>query len=221
MKTFVSFFFLLLTFNLNGQLEASPYLLKLDEIKNQFPKCVVEDEQLEAGIYTALAYFPELKEISIVVKFKNIHSSMICRPTIGSLFTTSNTYFLLVNKHSENPVYPLHAPFSALVGCFGHELAHIVRYESQSKAAIVFDCFRYISNKPFRSNYENETDIITAQKGLGFENYEFEKFLSENPDIPQKYMNKKHGYYNNSKKLLEIYFKHDPDSIQFKLPLFL
>ena len=50
-------------------------------------------------------------------------------------------------------------------------------------------------------------------------NYEFEKFLSENPDVSQKYMTKKHGYYNSKEKLLEIYFKHNPDSIQFKLPL--
>lgn len=184
----------------------------IEMVKNYYPDCTVDDSLLEEAFYCALSYFEEFESLTIKVKFKKMKYSMCCRPTFRSLRLPPRNYIIMVNKDTNDPLHPFHAGFIALTGCFGHELAHIVTYKNQSKKELISDCFRYLFSRQFRRNYERETDIITAQKGLGFENYLFEKYLEKFIDPSKGFLKKRYKTYSRSEDLWSIFIKYDPDN---------
>lgn len=177
----------------------------MDELKDKFPNSTVIDSEFELAYYTALSFYPEFRGVSIIVRFAAIKTSMQCRPSFGSFVGPRRQYVIKVNKDKLSPIYPLHASFSALVGCFGHELAHILRYESQSKWQIILDGIKFVGSQHFRSRYEKATDKIAARQGLGYEQYEFSKYLFEHPYIPLAYLAFKKAVYHSPRELLMIY----------------
>lgn len=191
-----------------SQVIESKYLCKIAELKQQYPNCTTSDEKLDLAFYTALSFFPKLAELHINMRFEPIETSMQCRPEFSSFFSTNRKYVIKVNYDSLNPIYPLKASFSALVGCIGHELAHIVRYESQSKSEILSDGIKFVSSKEFRSFYEKETDKITITHGLGYEQYEYAKFIFENPNISADYLEFKKSIYHTPEELLKLHNQH-------------
>ncbi len=192
---------------LPGQVSESLYEAQLDSLKAAFPNCHVEAEELETAFFCALSFYPEFKDASIVVRYGKVSSSMLCRPEPVSVFSKGRKYKILVNKNRSDKAFPLNAGFSALTGCFGHELAHVARYEAQTDLAIIRDGIKYVFNRKFRSEYEKETDIITARKGLGFENYEYESFFISHSKISPELLASRYEIYYDTKGLMRL-FKH-------------
>lgn len=184
----------------------------LETVKNHYPECTVDDSLLKEAFNFALSYFPEFEHLTIKVKFKKMKYSMLCRPTLRSLRIPPRSYIIAVNNDTKNPLHPLNAGFKALTGCFGHELAHIVTYKNQSKKELISDCFRYLFSRQFRRNYERQTDIITAQKGLGFENYLFEKYLEKFVDPSKGFLKKRYKTYSRSEDLWKIFLEYNPEN---------
>jgi hypothetical protein len=181
---------------------------KLDELKAYFSNSIVHDDEFELAYFTALSFYPEFENVSIDIQFASIKTSMQCRPYLNSFFGSKRRYLINVNNDKDDPVYPIDAGFSALVGCFGHELAHILRYENQSKRQIMYDGIKFISSQAFRSQYEKETDILAAKQGLGYEQYEFAKYIFNHPDVSQEYLDFKRSTYHTPIELFEICEKY-------------
>lgn len=191
--------------NAFSQVQQFDFEPRLDELKGYFPNSCVKNIDLELAYFTALSFYSEFKNVKIVIRYADIETSMQCRPEFESFFSSKRKYIIKVNSDRNSPIYPLKANFSALVGCFGHELAHIVRYEKQSTRQIIYDGIKFISNQNFRSKYEKDTDIIAAKMGLGYEQYEYAKFIFENPKLSKDYLEFKNQVYHNPEELLEIH----------------
>jgi hypothetical protein len=188
-----------------SQLNSKDFSPILESIQRDFPNSVTGKRMFDLAFYTALSFYPELKGTQIEVTFEPIETSMQCRPSFTSIWRSSRKYLILVNDNSDSPLYPFNASFSALVGCFGHELAHIIRYEKQSNSEVVSDGVKFLSDDSFRSQYEKSTDLITISHNLGFEQYEYAKFIFENPNLPKNYLEFKKKIYHTPKELLELY----------------
>jgi hypothetical protein len=77
--------------------------------------------------------------------------------------------------------------------------------EKQSNSEIASDGVKFVSSDNFRSQYEKSTDLITISHNLGFEQYEYAKFIFENPNLPKSYLEFKKKIYHTPKELLELH----------------
>lgn len=98
-------------------------------------------------------------------------------------------------------------PFNAQIGVIGHELAHIVDYDSKTKTGLIFMAAGYICpNK--RRQIENRVDEITIEHGLGYQVKDFSKFVLNNEAINKRYLKYKKKFYYNPNQLLRIMVKN-------------
>jgi hypothetical protein len=207
----ITLLFVLFVSTVFGQINREYFAQKLDSIKSKFPNVDVKIPAAELPFYTALSYFPELSKVDITVRFGHTKTSMLCRPTESSFFSVGRRYIIVIKRDTSDPIYPLHASFEAIIGWFGHELAHIIRYERQRKMTILADGFRFLTRTKFRSQYEKETDKIVIEKGLGAELYEASRYIFDNPKIPERYMAFKRKIYHtldDIRTLNNIHIQH-------------
>lgn len=197
-----------LNLKLYSQVTQDAFKDRIDSLKANFSNSFVENSSIELAFYTSISFYPELSNAKITVRFEPIETSMQCRPEFSSFWSFGRGYVIIVNSDTSSPIYPLNASFSALVGCIGHELSHIIRYEKQSKSEILSDGIKFLSNDAFRSYYEKETDKITVEKGLGFEQYEYAKYIFENPKLSSEYLEFKKKIYHSPEQLLSLYENH-------------
>jgi hypothetical protein len=132
--------------------------------------------EIENALMLALSFFPELKNIDIEISYASISTTMNCRPLIGSLFTTKRIYQMQINNHENfDGILMEDVPFNALVGILGHELAHIVDYEAGGILRVIKRGLDYALPST-KTKFEHEIDMLTIQKGLGWQVMDFADF---------------------------------------------
>ncbi|PSK85519.1 hypothetical protein [Prolixibacter denitrificans] len=155
----------------------------------------------------ALSYYPELKNTRIIFREKNIKTTMATRPRMDFLFHGKGKrvycIFLDTKVKNEDGLLPSEVPFHALVGLFGHELAHIIDYKHKSAIGIVTTGIRYMGHH-YREELENATDRETISRGLGWQLYDWSEFVLEAPDVSEKYREYKEKYYYDPAQLKKI-----------------
>lgn len=162
--------------------------------------------EIESPLLAALEHFPELQDVDIRFKYKNIKTTMVSRPTFFSLFSKRRTFVICIdNRVRKNQGISFQEiPAVAKVGLLGHELCHIVDYQTMSSLKIVGMGFKYA----FSSNHyavESHVDKLTIQKGLGHELYEWTDFVLNGSSATEKYKTfKKINYLALAEILLEI-----------------
>ncbi len=147
--------------------------------------------------YIALSYYPELKNVLITFKHKNIYTTMETRPnTISLLGNKENrTYTVYIDNNAENEGITLNTvPFNAQIGIIGHELAHIVDYERHSTFEIAKIGTKYI-NKKTRPKFEKSIDSLTIQIGLGWQLYDWSDYVLNKSKASANYKNYKRNTY--------------------------
>ncbi len=155
-------------------------------------------DTLFSAFCKALEYYPELWNTSITFKSKKIKTSLNVRPKVWSVLfrkKENRKYVVRVNNDpkrvGENII---NAPYAAQVGVFGHELAHVVDYDSLSVSGVFGRGIGYMK-KDYRIAYENKVDKHTIQVGLGWYLQSWASYILENPYISEDYKAYKSKYY--------------------------
>lgn len=182
-----------------------------DELETKFSNNKMLDEEFMLATLIALSYYPELENHRIKFKQKNIKTTMQSVPTLGNIFRkkSNRVYKIKIdNKVRKNKGLLLtDVPFNAQIGVIGHELAHIVDYDSKTKTGLIFLGAAYLfPNK--RCLIENRVDEITIEHGLGYQVKDFSMFVLNNKGINERYLKYKKKFYYNPNQLLRIMVKN-------------
>src|SRR5687768_15939745 len=116
---------------------------------------------IRTNVLKALSHYPELKTTKIRFVFKkNIRKSVMqAQPVFGSLLKTRRHRAYQINisamfrlTHNITPIHQL--PDEILIGWIGHELGHIMDYESRSNVGMVAFGYKYLSSGAYIKQVE-------------------------------------------------------------------
>lgn len=205
----IAIIFILFSIAGHTQEKFSEYLLKdsfvykVEDLKKEFGTNKTIPKEIELECLTALSYYPELKNISIVFKFGSPLSTMVSRPKLKSIFRAGNKreYQIIIRKPgtSKNGLEWTELSFNSLIGWIAHELAHIVHYNHKTSVGVLFTGIKY-AFPSYRRRMERFTDSLVIQHDLG-------SALLEGTDYCINYSNVKQHY----KKYLEKYYLSPSD----------
>jgi hypothetical protein len=203
--------FLILAFQ---QINAQKFLNKdslsnhLSELRENFGKNKKYPQQFELACLVSLSYFPELKDVQLEFKYRNIgRHSMAAQPDFDFLLEKHNErgYIILINQKSLKTLgYSIEAlTLNQMVGIFGHELSHICQYKMRKNFSLSILLINYL-NVSFSQKFEFEADIIAIKHGLGWQVYDFANYILNNANLNKIYKNKKLRDYYSEKDILEF-----------------
>jgi hypothetical protein len=144
----------------------------------------------------ALYFFPELSKTKINFKLKKSKSGIIStRPTLGSIFRRSSKrrYLVIINDSTTGRRLPsfTNGRVNGQVGILGHELCHILYFQRKSGFGLIGLGIKHLS-KRFMDNFENKTDSLDIERGLGFQLMDWKAYL----DKAFREMNNAGGFTN-------------------------
>ncbi len=169
------------------------------------------DTTFELPGLIALSYYPELINHHIRFQQKNIKTTMQSVPRLDFIFRSreKRVYKISIDNKVRNKKGLLlkDVPFNAQIGVIGHELAHVVDYDSKSKMGIVFLGIGYLFPGK-RRQIENRVDEITIAHGLGNQVKDFSGFVLNNPDLNERYLKYKRKFYYKPNQLMRIMLRY-------------
>ncbi|MCL2727878.1 MAG: hypothetical protein FWD56_05795 [Bacteroidales bacterium] len=176
----------------------SPQALATDPTSCPTHTILITNDTLTIAFHLAATYYPDLCSTKIHLKYGKIKTSMAALPRFGSIFKKPHkrTYKIIVNANPNKPQARLiyDAPFDAIVGVMGHELAHVSDYNTKSSWQIARTGIRYMS-KNQRKTIEHQTDSITIARGLGMQLYQFAYYVAYEADLDEAYRQYKLDIY--------------------------
>ncbi|MDQ3190625.1 MAG: hypothetical protein M3Q58_03450 [Bacteroidota bacterium] len=171
--------------------------------------------EFESACLLALSYYPELKEEKISFVYTKGAYSMAARPDpLSLLFKSQNDrqYYVYINTESKNKGLLLgDVPYNAQVGIVGHELAHILYYTKTSSWRIILDGILY-AFESFRSKFEQDTDKVAIDRGLGWQIYDFCSHTHKDRRVPEIYKEYKRKVYMTPESIID-YIRNQPRSV--------
>lgn len=145
---------------------------QIDSLMAEYGKNkVFIDKYLEPTLI-ALSFYPELKEEHIEFRYSKEATTMAARPDPLSVLGHRRYIILVNNDPGFRGIPPDSVPFNAQIGLIGHELAHIEEYSKQNILGVLSTLFRY-ADKHRRPLFEQETDLRTIHRGLGWQLYDW------------------------------------------------
>ena len=93
-------------------------------------------------------------------------------------------------------------PFNAQIGVIGHEFAHIDDYENKNSFKIIGTGLHYLGHKGKRK-LEQSIDLLTIQKGLGWQLYDWENYVINLSKATPEYKEFKRRTYMQPDKIEE------------------
>ena len=174
--------------NTNGQV--GPELLQFGNNK-QVPASI------EKNVLKALSFYPELKNTHISFVFhKNLKTSVMqAQPVFTTLLRKrkNRRYRIKISEHfklihSDMPI--LEIPDNVMVGWIGHELGHILDYESMSNAGMVSFGYRYYFSPTYVKHAEMIADSLAVERGMGNYIVATKRFILDHAELPQAYKDK-------------------------------
>lgn len=181
--------------------------LNLEKLKLKFSFNKLVPKEIQSNFYTAIGYYPELKKVNIKVRYGHIKTTMQCRPRWDFLFhkKKNRSYVIYIDnttKHANGVLYN-NLPLNAQIGVIGHELAHIIDYQTMNNMQIIRFGINYLK-APKKKEIENRTDLIAIHRGLGHQIKDFSKYVFEDSNAPFEYVNYKMKYYFQPNQINEI-----------------
>ena len=185
------------------------FVSKIDSLKLRHIDFKIVPTDLELQVLTTLTYFPELDSVQIKFKSARIKTTLNCRPTVlSALFCSSKNrkYIVRVNsKIADSVINFQNIPFNAQIGLIGHEFCHILDYQSKSRWNLLKTMFYYF-HITYKSTYEKSVDLMTIQKGLGWQLYDWMYFVENGSHVFSNYLNYKRKVYLNSQVIKELIY---------------
>ncbi len=166
---------------------------------------------IERNVLQALSFYPELKNSIIHFIFKtNIKTSVMqAQPVFSTLLqkrekrryrVNISAHFKLI--HYDIPITQI--PDEVMVGWIGHELGHILDYESKSNAGMIQFGYRYLSSPTYVKEAERIADTYAVERGLGKYIIATKRFILDHAELPQSYKNKIARLYLSPDVILEL-----------------
>lgn len=127
--------------------------------------------QFKKSILTALSHFPELKDVHIIFRIRKQYTPLTTKPDLESIFKRKNlrTYVITISDQTVDTLTHLlykNLSFEEQVGVMGHELSHVVDFNSKNFPQTIALGVGHISKK-FLDRMEYNTDRICIEHGLG------------------------------------------------------
>ena len=164
-------------------------------------------EEILSNFYTAIRYYPELKQVNIKVRYGNIKTTMQCRPRWDFLFhkKKNRSYVMYIGNKIKNGngILYRHLPLNAQIGVIDHELAHIIDYQRMNNRQLCRFGFDYLTSKKKRE-IENRIDLIAIHRGLGYQIKDFSKYVFEESGASFEYLKYKMKFYFRPHQIKEI-----------------
>ena len=209
--------FIMLSQQLNAKPTTPPQLLQFCHNK-QIPAVI------EKNVLTALSFFPELKDtrIKFVFKKKIKTSVMQAQPIFNTLLKTKknrryriniSAHFKLIN--ADMPI--LDIPDSVMIGWIGHELGHILDYESKTNREMVSFGYHYYFHPDFVKHAEMVADSLAVERGMGNYIVATKRFILDHAELPQAYKDKISRLYLSPDVIVEQVKKLEEKKMQQKL----
>lgn len=151
-------------------LRAADYGPGIDSLV-QYGKNKEIPEQYKKPILTALSHFPELKNVHIVFRIKKAYTPLATKPNFAGIFKRKDhrTYIITISNQTIDTLTRLlfkNLTFEEQVGVTGHELSHVVDFNSKNFLQTVASGFSHLSKK-YIDRMEFNTDRICIIHGLG------------------------------------------------------
>jgi hypothetical protein len=165
---------------------------------------------IEKNVLTALSFYPELKHIPISFVFKQaIRSSVMqAQPVFSSLLKSRKDRAYRINisalfklTHTAIPIQDL--PDAIMIGWIGHELGHIMDYETRSNLGLVGFGISYVLSPAYVKEVEHLADRQAVQHGLGKYLVETKRFILDHAELPQAYKDKIARLYVSPEEIVE------------------
>ncbi|AKD55510.1 hypothetical protein [Spirosoma radiotolerans] len=165
---------------------------------------------LEKNVLTALSFYPELTDTSIHFVFKQaIKSSVMqAQPVFSSLLASRNKRAYRINisalfklTHTAIPIHQL--PDAIMIGWIGHELGHIMDYESRTNLEMVGFGLGYVFSAAYVKKVERIADQYAVTHGLGQYLIHTKRFILDHAELPQAYKDKIARLYVSPEEITE------------------
>lgn len=154
-------------------------------------KKMIIDDSIAPEAYLALAFFPELFDKEIRVKYARINGTMNARPDLINFFRNKDNrrYILLINnnKGRHKGLKLNDISFNARVGWFGHEFAHLFTYQQMNNWQTIKFIIKYLISNKFIRKTERYTNTVAIERGLIFQVYQGEQFILLNNALSDDY----------------------------------
>ncbi|GEO10881.1 hypothetical protein [Segetibacter aerophilus] len=201
MKLFVVF--MMVSQSINTQAQQN------EELKS-FRNNKVIPAAVEKNVLKALSFYPELipANISFIFK-KNIKTSVMqAQPVFMTLLSRrkNRRYRVNISKqfkliHSQMPIEQI--PDEVMVGWIGHELGHILDYESRSNVGMISFGYKYYFHSSFVKHAEMLADSLAVERGMGNYIVATKRFILDHAELPQAYKDKIRRLYLSPDVIVE------------------
>lgn len=166
--------------------ESVDSILATQDLKQLYAnKELVPEYVKQIGV--ALIYFPELKDVKIKVKFRKQKPALKVSPTFGSWYKKNKTFTLSISNNTVKELTPIllpNASLNAQIGVLGHELSHIADLYRNNIWKSIRIGVQHLSNKKM-DYFENNTDKICIDHGLGWQLLDWSTFVTSTLNIPR------------------------------------
>lgn len=173
----------------------------------------VDNDTLKLAFQKALDYYPELWDKKIWLKYGKAKTTMTSRPRMLSVFRKRDkrSYKITIgSKEGYKPAQLINtAPFNALVGVLGHELAHIEDYSDKSGWTVTWMGVRYVLSKKYRRQMECYTDSLAMSKGLHWQVYHYSHYVVNDADVDESYRQYKLNIYMSPEQVYNLAVQQD------------
>ncbi|HEX8461349.1 MAG TPA: hypothetical protein VF623_07960 [Segetibacter sp.] len=202
--------------NTNAQVDSS--LLAFAQNK-QIPAVI------QANALKALSFYPELKNATISFIFKtDIKTSVMqAQPVFFTLLSSrkKRRYRINISEHfklisTQMPIQEI--PDKVMIGWIGHELGHILDYESRSNLGLVSFGYRYYFHSSFVKHAEMLADSLAVERGMGDYIVATKRFILDHAELPQAYKDKIKKLYLSPDVIVEQVKKLEEKKLQQNLP---
>jgi hypothetical protein len=165
---------------------------------------------IEKNVLTALSFYPELRAVPILFRFKQrIKSSVMqAQPVFETLLRPRkrrayriNISALFTLTHTAIPIHQI--PDDIMIGWIGHELGHIMDYERRSNVGLIGFGIGYISSARYVKKVEQFADGFAVQHGLGPYLIKTKRFILDHAELPQAYKDKIARLYVSPEEIVE------------------
>lgn len=175
------------------------------KLKYSFNKKV--PREIQSNFYTAIGFYPELKDVNIKVRYGKIKTTMQCRPRWDFLFHKKGkrSYVIYIDSRiqKDNGVLYDKLPLNAQIGVIGHELGHIIDYHLMSNFRMMKFALDYLNSEK-KKKIENRIDLIAIHRGLGHQIKDFSKYVFEDSGASLEYLKYKMKFYFQPNQINEI-----------------
>lgn len=159
----------------------------------------------------ALSYYPTLADtkIEFIIKPGLKHSFMKAQPVYWSLLGAkkNRVYRIYISNAFQVEDLKLDLkdiPNDVLIGWLGHELGHIMDYETRSTFNLIGFGIKYLLSESYVRKVERIADSFAVSHNMHTYILKTKNFILNNANLSQKYKNKIKKLYVSPDEILKI-----------------